>query len=88
MTNCDTCQRTKSSKKKYGKISAKLSGEIPRNKLYVDIIGTYGIRRKVKKEKLDIKDVAVIDPGTRWFSIAQYENKISISAEKLVETTL
>ena len=34
---------------KYGKLPAKLSEEIPWNKLCVDIIGTYVIRRKEKK---------------------------------------
>ena len=49
MTNCDTCQRTKQSDKKYGKLPEKLSKEIPINKLCVDIIGTYVIRRKGDK---------------------------------------
>ena len=32
LTNCDTCQHTKQSNKKYGKLPAKLAEEIPQNK--------------------------------------------------------
>ena len=49
VTNCDTCQRKKLSYKKYGRLLAKLAEEIPWNKLCVDIIGPYVIRRKVNK---------------------------------------
>ena len=49
VTNCETFQRTKRSNKKYGKLPAKLAEEIPRNKICVNIIGTYFIRRKGKK---------------------------------------
>ena len=49
VSNCDTFQRTKRSHNKYGKLPTKLDEEIPWNKIYVDIIGTYIIRRKGKK---------------------------------------
>ena len=49
VNNCDTCQRTKISNKKYGRLPAKSAEEIPRNKLCVDIIGPYVIHRKGKK---------------------------------------
>ena len=48
-SNYDTCQRTKLSNKKYGKLPAKLAEEILWNKICVDIIGPYVIRRKGKK---------------------------------------
>ena len=48
VTNCDTFQRTKQSNKEYGKLPAKLAEEIPWNKLFVDILGTYFIQRKFK----------------------------------------
>ena len=50
LTNCDTFQRTKLSNKKYGKLPAKLSEEIPWNKICVGLIVSCVIRRKVKKE--------------------------------------
>ena len=43
VTNCDTCERTKRSNKKYGKLPAKLAEEIPWNKLCLDLIGPYVI---------------------------------------------
>ena len=87
VTNCDTCQRTKLSNKKYGKLAAKLSEEIPWNRLYVYLIGPYVIRRKGKKEKLHLKAVVAIYPITGWFELAQYEDKRVISIANLVETT-
>ena len=39
VSNCDTCQYTKRSNIKYGKLPAYLAEEIPRNKLCVDLIG-------------------------------------------------
>ena len=86
MSNCDTFQRTKRSNKKYGKFPAKLSEEILWNKLCVYLIGTHVIRQKGKKENLYIKAVAMINPVTWWFEIAQYEDKRAISIAKLVET--
>ena len=49
VNNCDTCQRTKRSNKKYGKLTANLDEEIPWNKLCVDLIGLYVILRNGKK---------------------------------------
>ena len=51
VNNCDTCQRTKWSNKKSGKLPAKEAEEITQNKIFVYIIGPYGIRRKGKKKK-------------------------------------
>ena len=49
VSNCDTCQRKIRPNKKYGKLPAKLSEEIPWNKLCVDLMGPYVIHRKGKK---------------------------------------
>ena len=49
VANCDIFQRTEQSNKK-GKLPAKLSDEIPWNKLFVYLIGTDVIRMKGKKE--------------------------------------
>ena len=59
---------------------------MPRNKLCVDLIGTYFIRRQVKKEDLNLTAIIMIGPDTRWFGITQYNNKRSISIANLVET--
>ena len=51
---------------KYGKITAKLEEEIPWNKLCVDIIVTYKIRRKGREPRI-LKSVIMIDLVTWWF---------------------
>ena len=86
VTNCDTCQRTKWSNKKYGKLPAKLAEKIPWNKICVYLIGTYSIRRKGKKENLHLKSVTIIDPITGWFEVIQYNDKRAITIADLVET--
>ena len=66
---------------------AKLAEEIPWNKIFVDLIGPYVIRRKVRKENLQLKSVAVINPVTGWFEVVRYDDKITITIVTLVETT-
>ena len=87
VTNCDTCQHTKRSNIKYGKLPSKESEEIPWNKLCVYLIGTYFVIRKGNKEYLHIKSITMIDHVIGWFEITQYYNKRAISIVNLVETT-
>ena len=87
VSNCDTFQRTKRSNKNYVKLQAKEDEEIPCNKICLYLKGPYFIRRKGKKENLDLKVVTMIDPVTGWFEIAQYDDKNAISIANLVETT-
>ena len=61
--------------KNYYKLPAKLAEEILWNKICVDLIGRYVIRRRGKKENLYLKYVTMIDNVTGWFEIAQYEDK-------------
>ena len=56
------------------------------NKLCVDIIGPYKIRRKWK-ETLILKSVTMIDPVTGWFEVTQYRDKKEMTIANLVETT-
>ena len=77
VTNCDTCQHTKRSNIKYGKLPAKEAEEIPRSKLCLYIIGPYVIIRKGQREHLNLKYVTMIDPLTGWFKITQYDEKKS-----------
>ena len=86
VSNCDTCQRTKRSNKKYSKLPAKLAEEIPWNKIFVDLIGPYTIKINGKKKNLHPKSITMIDPVTGWFEIAQYDDKIDIFIANLVET--
>ena len=64
VTNCDTCKHTKPPHKKYSRLPAKLAEVKPRNKLCVELIVSYGIRRKVKKKNLHLKSVTMIDSVT------------------------
>ena len=65
--NCDTCQRTKRSNIKYGKLTSKEAEEIPQNKLCVYLIGSYIILIKGQQWKNILKAVTVIDIVTGWF---------------------
>ena len=49
VTNCDTCQHTKWSKIKYGKLPDKEVEEITWKKLFLYLIGCHGIRINGKK---------------------------------------
>ena len=69
VSNCDTCQRTKWSNKRYGKLPAKEAEEIPRNKISVYLILPYVIIRNGQKEHLNLKAVIMIDTVTGWSKI-------------------
>ena len=86
VTKCDVGQHTKGSTKKYGKLPTKLAEEIPWNKLFVYLIGSYKIRRK-GRDTIILKAVTIIDPITEWFEITQYNNKKGTMIANLVETT-
>ena len=73
--------------RKYGKLPAKLSEEIPWNKLFVYLIGPYVIWRKLKKENFHLKSVIMIDPVTEWFEVLRFDDKRAITIANLVETT-
>ena len=64
VTNCDTCQHTKLSNIKYGKLVVKETEKIPWNNLFVDIIKLYLVQRNKWKKNLNIKAVTMIDPVT------------------------
>ena len=87
VANYDTSQGTRKLNNKYGKLPAKSYEEILWNKLCVDLIRPYLMKRKGKKEKIHIKSVTMIDPVTGWFEILQYEDKRQISVVRLVQTT-
>ena len=81
---CDTCQRCKKQKVKYGHLPAKTAEVVPWERLCVDLIGPYKIERK-GQEDLELKAVTMIDPATGWFEIAQYDDKKSMTVANIVE---
>jgi hypothetical protein len=62
----------------------KLAEATPWDKLCVDLIGTYKIRRKGNKD-LICWCVTMIDPATGWFEIQQYDDKQSITVANIIE---
>jgi transposase InsO family protein len=81
---CPLCQRNKRRQKKYGLLPPKLAEATPWDKLCVDLIGPYKIRRK-GKEDLICRCVTMIDPATGWFEIQQYDDKKSITVANIIE---
>jgi transposase InsO family protein len=81
---CPLCQRNKRKQKKYGFLPPKEAEATPWDKLCVDLIGPYKIRRKGKMD-LICRCVTMIDPATGWFEIQQYDDKKSITVANIVE---
>jgi Integrase zinc binding domain len=75
---CPVCQRNKDDN------PPKEAEATPWDKLCVDLVGPYKIRRKGEKE-LICKCVTMIDPATGWFEIQQYDDKQSITVANIVE---
>ena len=73
--------------KKYGKTRAKIANKMPWNKLCVDLIGPYKVRRE-GREPLILESVTMIYRITRRFEITPYNYKKSMAIANLVETTL
>ena len=82
---CDTCQRKKKQRKKYGHLPAKEAETVPWEKLCVDLIGPYTIKRKNNEEPLVLKAVTMIDPATGWFEIQEYGDKRAGTIANIVE---
>jgi hypothetical protein len=81
---CPVCQCIKRQQKKYGLLPPKEAKATPWDKLCVDLIGPYKIRRK-GKDNLICKCVTMNDPATGWFEIQQYDDKQSITVFNKVE---
>ncbi len=84
VTVCPTCQKNKKQRKKYGHMPEKEAEAEPWDKMCVDLIGPYTIKRKGQKP-LHVKCVTMIDPATGWFEIAQYNDKQPITIANIVE---
>ena len=84
---CTTCQKNKKINKKYGYLPAKEAEAIPWDRLSVDLIGPYKIKREGHDEPLVLKALTMIDPATGWFEIVQYSDKTAANIANLVEQT-
>ena len=81
---CPTCQKNKQDNPKFGHLPPKEAEATPWDRMCVDLIGPYKIRRK-GRETLICKCVTMIDPATGWFEIHQYDDKKSITISNIVE---
>jgi hypothetical protein len=81
---CPTCQKNKRSQRKFGHLPPKKAEVVPWDKMCIDLIGPYKIRRKGHKD-LICKCVTMIDPATGWFEIHQYDDKRAITIANIVE---
>ena len=83
---CPICQKTKKGKKKYGHLPPKEAEADPWEKLCVDLIGPYTIKRD-NKSPLRLWCVTMIDPATGWFEMKEIQNKEAINIANIVEQT-
>ena len=81
---CPTCQKNKRKVKKYGWLPPKDAEAEPWDKMCIDLIGPYKIRRK-GKDDLICRCVTMIDPATGWFEIHEYDDKRSITVANIAE---
>jgi transposase InsO family protein len=81
---CPICQRNKKQRKKYGHLPPKEAEASPWDKLCVDTIGPYKIRRK-GKPVLTCRCVTMIDPATGWFELHEIPNLQSDTVANKIE---
>jgi transposase InsO family protein len=67
---CQSCQRGKKRKRKYGKLPTKTAEIIPWRSVCVDLIGPYTFKGK-DGTVLDFMCLTMIDPATGWFEIVE-----------------
>ena len=85
-STCPTCQHTKTTSKKYGHLPPKVAEIKPWEKLCVDLIGPYTLKKDDKgKAILTLWALTMIDPATGWFEIKEIKNKEAIEIANLVE---
>ena len=85
VTVCSTCQLNKRrASENFGHLPEKEAEAIPWDKMCIDLIGPYTIRRKGQKT-LICKCVTMIDPATSWFEIHQYNDKRAITVANIAE---
>ena len=81
---CHICQKNKRDQRRFGHLPPKEAEVKPWDKMCIDLIGPYTIRRK-GRPNLICKAVTMIDPATGWIEINQYEDKKSISIANIAE---
>src|SRR5687767_6053937 len=82
--SCPSCQRNKRKQKKYGHIPPKEAEALIWDKMCIDLIGPYKIRRNGKPDFV-CKCVTMIDPASGWLEIHQYDDKKFITVANIAE---
>jgi transposase InsO family protein len=83
-SKCITCQKNKINFKKYGHLPPKEAEAEPWEKLCVDLIGPYKVKR-AGKEPLTLWAITMIDPATGWIEIKEINNKQADTIANVVE---
>ena len=81
---CATCQKNKRKRANYGHLPPKEAEIIPWDRMCIDLIGPYKIRRKRKPEIVGIA-MTMIDPETGWFELHQITDKRSDTCANVAE---
>ena len=84
VTGCLTCQKNKRRVRKFGHLPEKTAESQPWDKMCIDLIGPYTIRRKGQND-LHTRCVTMIDPATGWFEIHEYDDKRAITVANIAE---
>jgi hypothetical protein len=91
ISKCHVCQKCKKSHTKYGKLPEKEAETEPWNKLCVDLIGPYTMKKRKNKKKKEQEPVlwcvTMIDPATGWFEMKELPDKHAITVADIVEQT-
>ena len=69
---CKSCQKIKKQNFKYGKLPNKEAEASPWDRISIDLISPYKIRRGGHENPFIIKALTVLDPEAGWFEILQY----------------
>jgi hypothetical protein len=75
VSNAKIVNETNADIKRFGPFPEKEAEAMPWDKMCIDLIGPYTIRRKGNKKPLICKCIMMIDPATGWFKIHQYKDK-------------
>ena len=84
VSSCESCQQNKRRNRKFGHLPEKEAEAQPWEKMCIDLIGPYTIRRKGQKD-LHCQCVTMIDPATGWFEVHQYDDKRAITVANIAE---
>lgn len=85
MSACIACGKQKHDCQRYGHLPAKEVGVKPCQRLCIDIMGPYTVKRSDKKELKTLKCVTMTEPATGLFEVARYDDKQVITVEDIVQ---